>query len=93
MFSPVVLTSLYACSALVPVCRHYGCIGGGKTFVLPVQGHYCRSDCDKQGVCDFAHEGGELAKMFGDFCRKNLCMESWDFIMDSVAYEVHYNIA
>eukprot|EP00904_Undaria_pinnatifida_P000027 jgi/Undpi1/10024/HiC_scaffold_28.g12478.m1 len=74
-------------SALVPVCRHYGCIGGGKTFVLPVQGHYCRSDCDKQGVCDFAHEGGELAKMFGDFCRKNLCMESWDFIMDSVAYE------
>ena len=43
---------------------------------------------DHEGVLDYAEEGGEVAEVFGDFCRQSLCMESWDFIMDAVAYKV-----
>lgn len=44
---------------------------------------------DIEGVVDYANEGGEVAEIFGDFCRKSLCMESWDFIVDAVAYKVN----
>jgi len=36
----------------------------------------------------YAREGGGVAALFGKFCTRNLCAESWDFIVDSVAYKV-----
>lgn len=36
----------------------------------------------------YAREGGDLATLFGNFCRHCLCEESWEFIVEAVAYEV-----
>ena len=44
---------------------------------------------DNEGVLDYAQEGGDVAELFGDFCRQNLCMENWEFIMDAMASKVH----
>lgn len=57
--------------------------------VVPVEGLTTRSaDINNEGVLDYAEEGGEVADLFGDFCRRSLCGESWDFILDTVAYKV-----
>lgn len=32
-------------------------------------------------------KGGPISDKFGLFCRANLCMESWDFIVEAVHYE------
>lgn len=31
----------------------------------------------------------DLGKLFGQFCRKYLCMESWEFILEAVRYQVN----
>lgn len=77
-----------SCSALIPVSRYYGWHGVRRRYVLPVEVPTSQSVDDKEGVYDFAQEGGEVAEIFGEFCRKNLCMESWEFIRDSVVYKV-----
>lgn len=41
-----------------------------------------------EGVLALARAGGEMGKRFEAFCRTNLCMESWDFIVDVLRYEV-----
>ncbi|CAM9582874.1 unnamed protein product, partial [Hapterophycus canaliculatus] len=41
---------------------------------------------DVKGVLEIAVHGGEMRKRFESFVMKNLCMESWDFIMESVNY-------
>ena len=35
----------------------------------------------------YAREGGEVATLFGEYCRHCLCEESWEFIVEGVAYE------
>eukprot|EP00904_Undaria_pinnatifida_P000029 jgi/Undpi1/10026/HiC_scaffold_28.g12480.m1 len=55
--------------------------------VLPVEGQVYLPIHGKDGVSDFAQKGGEVAEVFGEFCRDSLCMESWDFIMDCMAYK------
>lgn len=56
--------------------------------MLPVEVPTSQSVEGNEGVYDFAQEGGEVAEIFGEFCRKSLCMESWEFIRDSVVYKV-----
>lgn len=79
---------LGTCSALVPVSRYYGWHGARNVSVVPLEGQTSQILDGKEGVYDYAQEGGEVAEVFGEFCRNSLCMESWDFIMDSVAYKV-----
>ena len=45
----------------------------------------------RDGVLEYAEEGGEVAAMFESFCARNLCGESWDFIVAARKYEVHKN--
>lgn len=40
-----------------------------------------------QGVLTLASTGSGMADLFADFCRKHLCQESWDFIVDATRYE------
>eukprot|EP00904_Undaria_pinnatifida_P000034 jgi/Undpi1/10030/HiC_scaffold_28.g12484.m1 len=74
-------------SVLVPVGEYHGVCGAKKMCVVPIESSTTRSVDDHEGVLDYAEEGGEVAEVFGDFCRQSLCMESWDFIMDVVAYK------
>lgn len=39
------------------------------------------------GVLTLATKGGEMADKFDIFCKKHLCQESWDFIVDATRYE------
>lgn len=49
-----------------------------------------RSGPTCNGVLGYAEEGGPVASMFEDFCTRNLCAESWDFIVAACRYEVKY---
>lgn len=40
-----------------------------------------------EGVLALAVKGGEMAHEFDTFCKKHLCQESWDFIVDATHYE------
>lgn len=62
-------------------------------FVLPVEGITSQRGGDNEGVYDYAQEGGAVAELFGDFCRQSLCMESWDFVLDSIAYKVRLSLS
>lgn len=59
-----------------------------KSSIVPVE-HVAGvgASTDAQGVLALATKGGEMANRFGDFCRKHLCQESWDFIADAMRYE------
>ena len=57
--------------------------------MVPLEGLISPPGGEIEGAVDYAQEGGEVAEIFGDFCRKSLCMESWDFIVDAVAYKVY----
>lgn len=58
--------------------------------VMPLEEEPILRSFDSPGrIYSYAQEGGEVATIFGDYCRKSLCMESWDFVLDSVAYKVH----
>lgn len=41
-----------------------------------------------EGVLALARAGGEMGKRFEDVCRTNRCMESWDFVVDVLRYEM-----
>lgn len=41
------------------------------------------------GVLGYVEEGGPVASMFEYFCTRNLCAESWDFIVAACEYEVN----
>lgn len=43
---------------------------------------------DVEGSLCLIKKGGKTANRFGKFCQKNLCMESWDFVLDAVNYEM-----
>ncbi|CAM9577281.1 unnamed protein product [Scytosiphon promiscuus] len=38
-------------------------------------------------VLTLARKGGAMSHRFAQFVRENLCMESWDFVVDAVRYE------
>lgn len=81
-----------SCSVFVPVSKYHGRHGKGKTGVVPLEVPIRRTFDNQRNVYYYAQEGGEVAELFGEFCRKNLCMESWDFVLDSVAYKVQGSI-
>ncbi|CAB1107996.1 unnamed protein product [Ectocarpus sp. CCAP 1310/34] len=74
---------------LLPMVRAHR--GGVKAWfratVVPVDETVAVSALDVDGVVGLASSGGEMAEQFGKFCRENLCMESWDFLVDVVRYE------
>lgn len=76
---------------LIPMmrARHLSRGAWFKWSVIPVDdGVIEQVVSDVDGVLTLATAGGEIAEEFERFCRENLCMESWDFIVDVVRYQV-----
>lgn len=68
--------------------------GGWRSWtrgaVLPVEGtdfNDFETASDVGGLLALATKGGEMAELFGNFCRRNLTLESWDFIVAALHYE------
>eukprot|EP00752_Nemacystus_decipiens_P012857 g11384.t1 len=79
-------------SLVVPIARYHGwgwC--SWRYRVVPVDDGRASSRGqlipDADCVIDFACKGGVLAKLFGQFCERNLCSESWEFVVEAVHYE------
>ena len=77
--------------ATVSVAMHDGWCGFGISRIIPTENSARRalSDLTFDGVVGYFREGGLLASMFEQFCTRNLCAESWDFIVEACKYEVH----
>ncbi|CAM9428613.1 unnamed protein product, partial [Ectocarpus sp. 12 AP-2014] len=41
-----------------------------------------------EGVLALVREGGDMSKRFEHYCKTNLCLESWDFLVDAAFYEM-----
>ncbi|CAM9490184.1 unnamed protein product [Ectocarpus sp. 6 AP-2014] len=39
-------------------------------------------------VLALVREGGDMSKRFEHYCKTNLCLESWDFLVDATLYEM-----
>ncbi len=76
-------------SLLVPMVSHQiGLRGLAKRGVLPVElNPNVDAMSDVAGSLTIARAGGEMGKLFEEFCRRHLCMESWNFIVDVCKYE------
>ena len=85
-------TSRHGHSVLIPLSKHgKWCTGSKEGAVIPVPGLPFVGGTSlgaNQGVLFFARQGGVLCEKFDAFVQENLCMESWDFIIEGVAYEV-----
>lgn len=55
--------------------------------VVPVEDGAHAEVVGIDSVLTLARNCGEMGELFGRFCRTNLCMESWDFIVDVIHYE------
>lgn len=91
MLRVVLALSLQWQSLVLPTAtcqRWIGC--ASKYDVVPVEATSSERDTISAtaGVVDFAREGGTTAELFEKFCQSSLCMESWDFIVDAVHYEM-----
>lgn len=75
-------------SVLVPVATHDSRCGCSRTRVLTTQREVSKQDPNHAGVLEYAREDGAVASLFKAFCKDNLCMDSWEFIVDAAAYEV-----
>lgn len=71
---------------MTPLWAHYKCHGWTRQPVVPVQED--PDTANLPGVHELAKQGGDLSQRFGRFVQENLCMESWDFILDAVQYEM-----
>lgn len=78
----------------MPIARYQGWVGSAWRYsVVPVEGGKFRGTTRRKpvpvadGIIDFASDGGRPAELFGEFCEKNLCSESWDFVVIAVHYE------
>ncbi|CAM9756489.1 unnamed protein product [Scytosiphon promiscuus] len=87
----IVMVNVLYWSAVFPLALHYRF---GKKRVVPsvasTGGYHSESTSSRENpdTClRLAREGGEIAHLFGEYCRRSLCMESWDFILESVSYE------
>ena len=79
-------------SLLVPMARAHrgGLRSWTRAAVLPVEGvdfNDFETASGVGGVLALATVGGETAELFTNFCRRNLTMESWDFIKAALHYE------
>lgn len=80
---------------IIPLGAYEKWFGESKAAILPVEeGDDIPMEpiSDTDGVLEIASKGGISSDRFGEFCRKNLCMESWDFIVEAVQYQVCINI-
>lgn len=86
-FPPFFLCVFVGCSLFVPLVS-YQKSARTTSVVVPVE---CGSDVEMvssmAGALPIARAGGEMGDLFGQFCRKHLCMESWDFIVEVCKYE------
>ncbi|CAN0076887.1 unnamed protein product, partial [Ectocarpus sp. 13 AM-2016] len=41
-----------------------------------------------EGVLALVREGGDMGQRFEHYCKTNLCLESWDFLVDAAFYEM-----
>ncbi|CAM9428542.1 unnamed protein product [Ectocarpus sp. 12 AP-2014] len=41
-----------------------------------------------EGVLALVREGGDMSKRFEHYCKTNLCLESWDFLVETAFYEL-----
>lgn len=71
-------------SFVTPLAAHFKQHGWTKQAVIPLE----EDVNDFPGLHEIAKTGGEMAQRFGRFVQENLCMESWDFILDAVQYEM-----
>ena len=81
-FPVIPLASYYPWRGTTCLDRHH------RHVLLPAEETACRSYNGKEKVYDHAHEGGAVANIFEEFCRKILCMASWNFIMSSVSNKI-----
>ncbi|CAN0051108.1 unnamed protein product, partial [Ectocarpus fasciculatus] len=66
-----------------------GCRAFFRGAVAPVEDStYSEKMPGVEGMLALVREGGDMRERFERFCRTNLCMESWDFIIDAAHYEV-----
>ncbi|CAM9557458.1 unnamed protein product [Ascophyllum nodosum] len=83
--------NFFVFSVLIPLSKHgKWCTGSKEGAVIPVPGLPFVGGTSlgaNQGVLFFARQGGVLCEKFDAFVQENLCMESWDFIIEGVAYE------
>ena len=56
-----------------------------RTAIVPVENNVYNQDF--HGVLAIASAGGGVADHFAKFCRENLTLESWEFILDALEYE------
>lgn len=56
-----------------------------KVLVVPMEENQTAYTTD--GVLDLASKYGEATERFEQFCRENLCLESWFFTVDTVLYQ------
>ena len=80
-------------SLVIPIARYHGWIGRAWRFsIVPVDDHMGASGTQvlvpaTDGIVDLAGRGGVPAELFGGFCEKHLCSESWEFVVVAVHYE------
>lgn len=71
---------------LVPLVRYLKAHGWAiRTVVVPVEENSTESAMD--GVLALASKRDEVSESFEQFCRENLCLESWYFTVDAVLYQ------
>lgn len=80
-------------SVIWPIAKYQGWVGSSRKYnVVPVEdgtGNTKRTLAPAAyGVISIARDGGMPAELFGGFCEKNLCSESWDFVLVAVQYEM-----
>jgi len=73
---------------------HEDWCGAGISRIIPIENHpvsvlRISSGLTVDGVLGYVEKGGAVAAMFENFCTRNLCAESWDFIVAACEYEVH----
>ncbi|CAM9830632.1 unnamed protein product, partial [Ectocarpus sp. 12 AP-2014] len=76
---------------LIPALRAHrgGCRGFFRGAVVPVEdGAYLEEMSGVEGVLALVREGGDMSKRFEHYCKTNLCLESWDFLVDAAFYEM-----
>lgn len=81
---------MYVCSTLVPVATHHRWCWPGGVRVVP---HHPQDSVtaltEAYETLSYIREADTTAGvLFRTFCRQNMCMESWNFAVEAVAYEV-----
>lgn len=79
--------AMYLYSLYIPMLAHFQNHGWTiKQAVMPAEEEV--ENDDYPGVYKIAKMGGDVAQRFQRFVQENLCMESWEFIVDAVNYEM-----